>query len=86
VRWLEGEALRQLNFGLTYRAIAKVIGEVARGERTPESVGMEIPEHVRFPRGYTLTHKRVIDIVQRGLDRFPMLEAASWRKVEIGRL
>ena len=85
-RWLEGEALRQLNFGLTYRAIAKVITEVARGDRTSESVGMEIPAHVRFPRDYTLTHKRVIDIVKKGLDRFPMLEAASWRKVEIARL
>jgi hypothetical protein len=28
----------------------------------------------------------VLEIVQRGLDRFPMLEASSWRKVEIGRL
>jgi hypothetical protein len=78
--------LRQLNFGLTYRAIAKVITEVARGERTPESVGMELPAHVKFPGDYTLTHKRVLELVQRGLDRFPMLEAASWRKAEIARL
>jgi hypothetical protein len=50
--------------------------------KEPASVGIELPPHVTFPPDYTLTHKRVHDLVQRALDRVPMLEAqpcGSWR-------
>lgn len=86
VRWMEGEALRQLTLGLTYRQIAQVIVDIARGVTTPASVGIEMPAHVTFPPDYTLTHKRVHDLVQRALDRVPMLEAPAVRKLEMARL
>src|ERR1700687_1365781 len=76
-RWMEGEALRQLTLGLTYRQIAQVMVDIARGATTPASVGIEVPAHVTFSPGYTLTPKRGHDFVQRALDRFPMLEAGA---------
>ena len=85
-RWMGGEALRQLTLGLTYRQIAQVIVDIARGVTTPASVGIEVPAHVTFPPNYTLTPKRVHDLVQRALDRVPMLEAPAVRKLEMARL
>jgi hypothetical protein len=83
---MEGEALRQLTLGLTYRQIAQVMVDIARGTTTPASVGIELPAHITFPPDYTLTPKRVHDLVQRALDRFPMLEAPAVRKLEVSRL
>ena len=85
-RWLGGEALRQLTLGLTYRQIAQVIVDIARGVKDAASVGIELPAHVSFPPGYTLTPKRVHDLVQRALDRVPVLEAPAVRKLEMARL
>jgi hypothetical protein len=83
---MEGEALRQLTLGLTYRQIAQVMLDIAHGVKEPASVGIELPSHVTFPPDYTLTHKRVHDLVQRALDRVPMLEAPAVRKLEMSRL
>jgi hypothetical protein len=84
-RWIEGEALRQLRFGLTYRQIARLITDIAQGVTLPAAAGIEIPPDVTFPAGYTITHKRVFVLVQEALDRFPMLEAGALRKLWMSR-
>jgi hypothetical protein len=42
-RWIEGEALRQLRFELTYRQIASVLTALARREMTPATAGIDLP-------------------------------------------
>jgi hypothetical protein len=84
-RWIEGEALRQLRFGLTYRQIAAVLTSLARGEMTPASAGIDLPPDVTFPSGYSINHQRVFELVKRALDRFPMLEAAALRTLWMTR-
>jgi hypothetical protein len=72
-RWIEGEALRQLRFGLTYRQIAAVLTSLARGEMTPAAAGIEPPSEVTFPPGYSINHQRIFELVRQALDRYPML-------------
>jgi hypothetical protein len=84
-RWIEGEALRQLRFGLTYRQIAAVLTSLARGEMTPANAGIDLPPDVTFPRGYSINHQRVFELVRQALDRFPMLEAAALRTLWMSR-
>jgi hypothetical protein len=84
-RWIEGEALRQLRFGLTYRQIAAVLTSLARGEMTPASAGIDLPPDVTFPPGYSINHQRVFELVRQALDRFPMLEAAALRTLWMSR-
>lgn len=84
-RWIEGEALRQLRFGLTYRQIAAVLTSLARGEMTPAIAGIDLPPDVTFPPGYSINHQRVFELVRQALDRFPMLEAAALRTLWMSR-
>src|ERR1700682_3271105 len=84
-RWIEGEALRQLRFGLSYRQIARLITDIARGTMLPAATGIELPDNVTFPPGYTISHKRVFELVQRALDRFPMLEVQALRTLWLQR-
>jgi hypothetical protein len=84
-RWIEGEALRQLRFGLTYRQIAAVLTSLARGEMTPATAGIDLPPDVTFPPGYSINHQRVFELVKHALDRFPMLEAAALRTLWMTR-
>src|SRR6185312_7237722 len=81
-RWIEGEALRQLRFGLTYRQIAAVLTSLARGEMTPATAGIDLPPDVTFPPGYSINHQRVFELVKRALDRFPNEEA--WAHLQPG--
>ena len=84
-RWIEGEALRQLRFGLTYRQIASVLTALARGEMTPTTAGIDLPPDVTFPPGYSINHQRVFELVKHALDRFPMLEAQALRTLWMTR-
>ena len=84
-RWIEGEALRQLRFGLTYRQIAAVLTSLARGEMTPATAGIDLPPDVTFPPGYSINHQRVFELVKHALDRFPMLEAQALRTLWMTR-
>jgi hypothetical protein len=84
-RWIEGEALRQLRFGLTYRQIASVLTALARGEMTPATAGIDLPPDVTFPPGYSINHQRVFELVKHALDRFPMLEAQALRTLWMTR-
>jgi len=84
-RWIEGEALRQLRFGLTYRQIAAVLTALARGEMTAASAGIDLPPDVTFPPGYTINHQRVFELVRQALDCFPMLEPAALRTLWMAR-
>jgi hypothetical protein len=84
-RWIEGEALRQLRLGLSYRQIAALITALARGDVLPATAGIELPTNVTFPVNYTISMKRVFELARQALERYPMLEAAALRTLWMTR-
>jgi hypothetical protein len=84
-RWIEGETLRQLRLGLSYRQIAALITALARGDVLPATAGVELPPNVIFPVGYTISMKRVFELARQALDRHPMLEAQALRVLWMSR-
>jgi hypothetical protein len=51
----------------------------------PAAAGIELPPNVIFPVGYTISMKRVFELVRQALDRYPMLEAQALRVLWMSR-
>jgi hypothetical protein len=81
-RWVEAEAIRLKQMGLSFDAIAEQITRVGQGQATPM---VAVPEGVMFPACYRITKQACHKAFRKALAREPALEVDELRKIDQAR-
>jgi hypothetical protein len=81
-RWVEAEAIRLKQMGLSFDAIAEQITRVGLGQATPM---VAVPEGVMFPACYRITKQACHKAFRKALAREPALEVDELRKIDQAR-
>jgi hypothetical protein len=82
-RWVEAETFHLKRLGMSYKAIADHIIEVAQAHR---KAMVPVPADLRFPEDYRISVQAVHSAFRRGIVRLPNAEAGVLRKLDSERL
>jgi hypothetical protein len=81
-RWIEAEAVRLKQMGLSFDAVAEQISRVGRGLAAPITA---LPAGVSFPPEYTITRQACHKAFRKALAREPSLGVEELRRLDLAR-